>query len=52
MTAIIEGVREKNRKWTWQYFAKRRDDRRAYVSLFQKKLLYPLLGMVCLTFDN
>lgn len=46
MNAIIEGVREKNRKWTWQYFEERRDDRRAYVSFFQKRLLSPLLGTV------
>ncbi|KAF4623901.1 hypothetical protein D9613_001806 [Agrocybe pediades] len=42
-TAILEGVREKNRKWTWQYFAERRDDRNAYVELFQKKLLSSVL---------
>ncbi|PPQ80804.1 hypothetical protein CVT25_001929 [Psilocybe cyanescens] len=40
-TAILEGVREKNKKWTWQHFKERRDDRNAYVSLFQKKLLNP-----------
>ncbi|KAF8168100.1 vacuolar protein sorting-associated protein 13 [Crassisporium funariophilum] len=42
--AILEGVREKNRKWTWKYFAGRRDDRNSYVELFQKKLLSPLVG--------
>ncbi|KAH9486936.1 Vacuolar protein sorting-associated protein 13 [Psilocybe cubensis] len=42
-TAILEGVRDKKRKWTWQYFAERRDDRNAYVALFQKKLLNPAL---------
>ncbi|KAJ3515399.1 hypothetical protein NLJ89_g1777 [Agrocybe chaxingu] len=42
--AILEGVREKNRKWTWGYFAERRDDRVVYVGLFQKKQLSPLIG--------
>ncbi|KDR84988.1 hypothetical protein GALMADRAFT_233521 [Galerina marginata CBS 339.88] len=41
--AILEGVREKNRKWTWKYFVERRDDRNNYVTLFQKKLLTPSL---------
>jgi len=44
--AILEGIREKNKKWTWQYFAQRRDDRNAYVDLFQKKQLSPLVGPV------
>ncbi|KAF9478514.1 vacuolar protein sorting-associated protein 13 [Pholiota conissans] len=44
MTAIVEGVRAKNRKWTWAYFAQRRDDRNLYVTLFQKKLLAPIMG--------
>ncbi|TFK41159.1 vacuolar protein sorting-associated protein vps13 [Crucibulum laeve] len=39
--AILEGVREKNKRWTWDYFAKRRDDRNRYVELFQKKILNP-----------
>ncbi|TEB35046.1 hypothetical protein FA13DRAFT_1915662 [Coprinellus micaceus] len=42
--AILSVVHEKNRKWTWAYFAERRDDRNKYVGLFQKKLLGPLLG--------
>ncbi|KAK0465028.1 vacuolar protein sorting-associated protein 13 [Desarmillaria tabescens] len=37
--AILEEVREKNRKWTWAYFAERRDDRNKYVDLFQRKQL-------------
>ena len=45
--AILEGVREKNHKWTWSYFAGRRDDRTAYVDLFQKKELGTLVGPVC-----
>lgn len=34
---ILREVHEKNYKWSWRYFAKRRDDRRAYVKLFKKK---------------
>ncbi|KAK0233092.1 hypothetical protein IW262DRAFT_1304036 [Armillaria fumosa] len=37
--AILEEVREKRRKWTWGYFAERRDDRNKYVDLFQRKQL-------------
>lgn len=48
-SAILEGVRDKNRKWTWEYFAQRRDDRNSYVELFQKKLIGPLVGSVSLS---
>ncbi|KAF7339474.1 hypothetical protein MSAN_02161700 [Mycena sanguinolenta] len=41
-TAILEGVRERRHKWTWAYFAERRDDRNNYVDLFQKKTLNTL----------
>lgn len=44
--AILSGVQEKNRKWTWAYFAERRDDRNRYVELFQKRLLGALQGQV------
>ena len=44
--AVLAGVKEKNRKWTWEYFAERRDDRNSYVELFQKKLLNSLIGPV------
>ncbi|PFH54473.1 hypothetical protein AMATHDRAFT_72271 [Amanita thiersii Skay4041] len=43
-TAVLEGVRERSHKWTWVYFAERRDDRNTYVALFQKKLLNSLIG--------
>ncbi|KAK2461917.1 hypothetical protein APHAL10511_006380 [Amanita phalloides] len=39
MTTVLEGIREKRRKWSWPYFAERRDDRNNYVSLFQRKLI-------------
>jgi hypothetical protein len=45
-TAILEEVKEKRRQWTWQYFAERRDDRNAYINLFQKKLMTPLVNSV------
>ena len=37
--AILEGVRERIRKWTWSYFAERRDDRVRYIDLFERKVL-------------
>jgi vacuolar protein sorting-associated protein 13A/C len=42
--AILNSVHDRRRKWTWAYFAERRDDRNAYVELFHKKLLNPLTG--------
>ncbi|KZS92954.1 vacuolar protein sorting-associated protein 13 [Sistotremastrum niveocremeum HHB9708] len=36
--AILQGVHDKNRRWTWQYFAERRDDRHSYVRIFKQKL--------------
>ncbi|KAL4243512.1 VPS13 family protein [Abortiporus biennis] len=42
-TAILDEVRERRRKWTWAYFAERRDDRNRYVDLFKKKQLGPLV---------
>lgn len=35
--AIRSEVHEKNRKWSWAYFAERRDDRKDYVRLFKAK---------------
>jgi vacuolar protein sorting-associated protein 13A/C len=37
--AILDSVRERKRRWTWAFFAERRDDRRRYVELFKKKQL-------------
>ncbi|KAF7306925.1 hypothetical protein MIND_00485000 [Mycena indigotica] len=50
-TAILEGVRERRRKWTWTYFAERRDDRTKYVDLFQQKSLNNLAGTDVQTFE-
>jgi len=35
--AVLDQIHEKNRRWSWAYFAERRDDRRAYIRLFKKK---------------
>lgn len=51
-SAILSGVQEKNRKWTWAYFAERRDDRNRYVELFQKKLLGALQGQDLSDFER
>lgn len=40
--AILDGVRDRRRKWTWAYFAERRDDRNKYVELFEKKIVNSL----------
>lgn len=40
--AILEEVRDRHRRWTWAYFAERRDDRKRYVELFMSKQLGPL----------
>jgi vacuolar protein sorting-associated protein 13A/C len=37
--AIRSEIHEKDRKWSWAYFAERRDDRRAYVDLYTKMKL-------------
>ncbi|KAG9314366.1 N-terminal region of Chorein, a TM vesicle-mediated sorter-domain-containing protein [Chiua virens] len=37
-SAILDTVHERHRKWTWAYFAERRDDRNKYVELFERKL--------------
>ncbi|KAF9652010.1 vacuolar protein sorting-associated protein 13 [Thelephora ganbajun] len=37
--AILAEVKERRYRWTWKYFATRRDDRKEYVERFRKKLL-------------
>lgn len=39
MEAILDGVHERRRKWTWEYFLERRDTRRSYVEVFKRKLM-------------
>ncbi|TIB10448.1 hypothetical protein E3P92_03204 [Wallemia ichthyophaga] len=35
--AILNEVHERNKKWTWAYFAERRDDRKLYVALWKER---------------
>ncbi|CAK7241751.1 MAG: Vacuolar protein sorting-associated protein 13 [Sporothrix thermara] len=35
--AVLSKIHERNRRWTWDYFRERRDDRRRYIDLFKKK---------------
>ncbi|EHK46915.1 hypothetical protein TRIATDRAFT_316915 [Trichoderma atroviride IMI 206040] len=35
--AILGKIHERNRKWSWDYFRERRDDRKRYIELFKKK---------------
>ncbi|KAI1802701.1 vacuolar protein sorting-associated protein 13 [Daldinia bambusicola] len=35
--AVLTKIHEKNRRWTWDYFRERRDDRHLYIELFKKK---------------
>ncbi|KAM7212439.1 putative vacuolar protein sorting-associated protein [Rhypophila decipiens] len=35
--AILSKIHERNRRWSWDYFRERRDDRKRYIELFKKK---------------
>nr|POE74636.1 vacuolar protein sorting-associated protein 13 [Quercus suber] len=35
--AVLDRIHERNRRWSWAYFAERRDERRRYITLFKKK---------------
>ncbi|TWU78464.1 hypothetical protein ED733_008917 [Metarhizium rileyi] len=35
--AVLNKIHERNRKWSWDYFRERRDDRRRYIELFKKQ---------------
>lgn len=35
--AVLDKIHERNRKWSWDYFRERRDDRLRYIELFKKK---------------
>ncbi|GAA6006460.1 hypothetical protein JCM10207_004941 [Rhodosporidiobolus poonsookiae] len=39
ISAIRSEVHDKHKRWSWAYFAERRDDRKAYVRLFKAKTL-------------
>jgi vacuolar protein sorting-associated protein 13A/C len=35
--SVLDKIHERNRKWSWDYFKERRDDRIRYIELFKKK---------------
>jgi vacuolar protein sorting-associated protein 13A/C len=35
--AVVDRIHDKNKRWSWAYFAERRDDRKEYIKLFKKK---------------
>ncbi|KAF2749676.1 vacuolar protein sorting-associated protein 13 [Sporormia fimetaria CBS 119925] len=35
--AVLDKIHERNRRWSWDYFKERRDDRIRYIDLFKKK---------------
>lgn len=35
--AVVDRIHDKNKRWSWAYFAERRDDRKEYITLFKKK---------------
>lgn len=34
--AVLSKIHERNRRWSWDYFRERRDDRKRYIELFKK----------------
>ena len=35
--AVLDKIHDRNRRWSWDYFKERRDDRLRYIELFKKK---------------
>lgn len=35
--AVLSKIKERNRRWTWDYMRERRDDRLRYIEIFKKK---------------
>jgi vacuolar protein sorting-associated protein 13A/C len=35
--AVLDKIHDRNRRWSWDYFKERRDDRNRYITLFKKK---------------
>ncbi|KAI3320562.1 vacuolar protein sorting-associated protein 13, partial [Xylariaceae sp. AK1471] len=35
--AVLSKIHDRNRRWTWDYFRERRDDRLRYIEIFKKK---------------
>lgn len=44
INSVLNEIHEKNYKWSWEYFAKRRDQRKSYIKLYKLKLLNKLSG--------
>ena len=42
--AVLSKIHERNRRWSWAYFAERRDDRVRYIELFKMKKRGQLLS--------
>lgn len=43
--AVLSKIHERNRRWSWDYFRERRDDRKRYIELFKKKKQNQQLSM-------
>ncbi|EJT79394.1 vacuolar protein sorting-associated protein 13 [Gaeumannomyces tritici R3-111a-1] len=41
--AVLAKIHERNRRWSWDYFKERRDDRLRYIELFKKRKQNPNL---------
>ncbi|KAK0609948.1 hypothetical protein B0T17DRAFT_501212 [Bombardia bombarda] len=35
--AVLSKIHDRNRRWSWDYFRERRDDRKRYIELFKKR---------------
>ncbi|KAK3689238.1 hypothetical protein B0T22DRAFT_461182 [Podospora appendiculata] len=35
--AVLSKIHDRNKRWSWDYFRERRDDRRRYIELFKKR---------------
>ncbi|KAK6083317.1 hypothetical protein SCUP515_02059 [Seiridium cupressi] len=35
--AVLSKIHDRNRRWSWDYFRERRDDRRRYIEIFKKR---------------
>ncbi|TPX42076.1 hypothetical protein SeMB42_g05292 [Synchytrium endobioticum] len=38
-TCILSEIHDRNRRWTWDFFAERRDDRLSYINLYKEQKL-------------
>lgn len=39
--SVLNEIHEKNYSWSWEFLAKRRDNRKSYINLWKQKLLSP-----------